>query len=256
MLQAVAFIGVGHIAKYMITGLKKVNSEIKLQLYAPSLKKNDHLSIEKNIECCESAAQAIVGAQLIIIATKPDDVSVALKGLVFSPEQTVLSVAAGVSLEVINKLVAPAKAARAMPISCVAVNKSPTLLFPDDVYAKEFLNLLGNVHLLDSEQQFNPATALVGAYYAWLFPMMDKLNNWAVGQGLDEQTARQMLIEINQGACAMASVAEQDSFENIWQSLATEGGISARGMQTIEKLGGISAWCAALDDVTGYMNAK
>lgn len=257
MLEDVAFIGVGHIANYMITGLRNVDQLLRLHLFNRTHEKAQQIAnTDENAYYYLEAQQAIEAAQLVIVSTRPADVEKALQNLKFRSEQIVISVAAGVDLATMSKLVHPAKAVRAMPISCVAVNKSPTLIYPYHDVACGFFEKLGQVHSLQNEQQFNPATALVGAYYAWLFPMMNQLNDWAVAQNLDRESARQLIIEINQGACAMANEQHQMPLEEIWQSLATKGGISDRGKQTIDRLGGMDAWCSALTDVTDMMNDK
>lgn len=64
------------------------------------------------------------------MATRPEHVAEALFDITFKAEQIVMSVAAGVSLKTLEPLVFPAKAVRALPISCVAIGKSPVLIFP------------------------------------------------------------------------------------------------------------------------------
>ncbi len=257
MIENVAFIGVGHLASYMITGLRRDSQTLKLHLYNRTVEKAQQLSnTYENCESYISAQLAADAAELVIISTRPDDIDMALQGISFSSKQLVISVVAGVDIAALKELVEPAQVVRAMPISCVAINKSPTLIYPNHDIAHYFFSKLGQVHPLRNEQQFNPATALVGAYYAWLFPLMGQLNDWAVEQGLDKENARQLITEINQGASAMAIMQSDESFEDIWQSLATKGGISDRGMQTIDRLGGIDAWRTALSDVTQMMNDK
>lgn len=254
MLDGIAFIGVGHIAKYMIEGLRKVDQSTVLHLFNRSIEKAQNIAAgDANAQVYSSAQDAVEAAQLIIVATRPDDFKSAIEKLAFSSHQVVISVAAGVDLHSIGSLVKPAIAIRAMPISCAAVNKSPTLIYPDHPLASEFFAKIGNVHRLQDEQAFNPATALVGAYYAWLFPMMGHLTDWAIRQGFDEHDARQLVLQINEGACSMAA-KQQESFADIWCSLATKGGISDHGMQTLNRLGGIEAWSEALNDVTRKMN--
>jgi pyrroline-5-carboxylate reductase len=257
MIESVAFIGVGHLASYMITGLRNVDRSLKLHLFNRTFDKTANFTQkDEHCFCYKEAQQAVDVSDLVVISTRPDDVEAALKDINFSKNHIVISVAAGIDIAQLKSLAGPAQIVRAMPISCVAVNKSPTLIYPHHDIAYRFFNKLGQVHSLQSEQQFNPATALVGAYYAWLFPMMGQLNDWAVKQGLEKSNARQLITEINQGACAMAVEQSDTSFDDIWQSLATKGGISDRGKQTIDQLGGIEAWCTALSDVTQMMNVK
>ena len=250
MTQNIAIIGVGHFAGYLIAGFANASDPLALRLFSRTRSRAERIaSSYKNACVFDTAQQAIIGASVVIVATRPDDVEVALDGVTFTDDQVVISVAAGVTLERLQRLIGAATAVRALPVSCAAINKSPVLMMPENAAARAVLTQLGQVHVLQDEAQFTAGTALVGAFYALMFPLMDHLATWTAKQGLDEKTARALVVETIAGASGMAERDSAVSFADIWTSLAVPGGISECGMKEIERNGGLTAWSAALDTV-------
>ncbi len=255
MTQTIAFIGIGHLAEYMIHGLRAKDAQTRIILVARSPARAQGLAAnDPQTTIVDTAQAAVDAAEIIIIATRPDDIEAALKPLRFREEQVLISVAAGVNLEKLTALCAPALAVRSLPLSCVSIQKSPTLVFPDDPIAKQFLTRLGPVHVLTSEAHFPAATALTGALYAWVFALMDETHKWAQSAGLPADVARELVQDTFAGAAAMAQHQSDISFGNIWGSLATPGGISEQGHQVIAGQGGFAAFSNALESVRNRLD--
>ncbi|MCX7561274.1 NAD(P)-binding domain-containing protein [Sulfitobacter sp. F26204] len=254
MKHTVGIIGIGHFAGYLIGGFAAVKDNVALQLYSRNQERAAaHAALHEKISVFDTAQQAVDGASVVIVATRPGDVQRALSGVVFQEHQVVISVAAGVTLAQLQPLIGPATAVRALPIACVAINKSPIVMLPENAAAREVLGPLGQVHVLQDEQQFTAGTALVGAFYALMFPLMNHLSDWTAKQGLDETTARALVVETIAGASGMAIHDAQLSFQDIWTSLAVPGGISERGMEEVERNDGLTIWSDALDAVVAKL---
>lgn len=250
MTRTVAIIGTGHFAAYLVSGFGNVAVPPNLRLFSRTRAKADKVAASySRAEVCGTAQQAIDGACVVIVATRPADVDVALAGLVFVHDQVVISVAAGVTLEHLQRLIGDALAVRALPIACAAINQSPVLMIPENPAARATLGQLGQVHILQNEEQFTVGTALVGAFYAMMFPLMQHLSAWASTRGLSNEMARSLVVETVNGASRMAEHDSRKSFQDIWISLAVPGGISERGMDEVRRLGGLTAWSDALDAV-------
>lgn len=250
MIQTVGIIGVGHFATYLIAGFANAADPVKLRLYSRTRSRADGIAAgHPNASVFDIAQQAVDAATVVIVATRPGDIEAALSGVTFTQDQVVVSVAAGVTLDRLQPLVSPAVAVRALPIACAAINKSPVIMMPDNAAARAVFSPLGQVHILQDEQQFIAGTTLVGAFYALMFPLMDHLAKWSVAQGLDERTSRALVVETIAGASGMADHGSEVSFEDIWTSLAVPGGISECGMQEVDRGGGLAVWSGALDAV-------
>ena len=250
MTLTVAFIGVGHLAEYMIQGLRKADKATQIWLLARSQARALKLSsCDPNTHLASDRQAAVEQADIIVVATRPDDVVPALSSLRFLSHQTIVSVAAGVDLAALSAACAPAKAVRSLPLSCVSIQQSPTLVYPDYPIATEFLSQLGPVHGLVDESQFPAATALTGALYAWLFALMAETFEWAKSSGLPSSVARDLVQDTFAGAASMAKFQGEVSFDDIWESLATPGGISEQGHRVISERHGFKAFSDALDAV-------
>lgn len=250
MTRTVCIIGVGHFAAYLVAGFENAGGTTALRLFSRTRSGAERVAARHpRAAVFDTPQEAIAGASVVIVATRPADVEAALAGLTFSTDQVVVSVAAGVTLERLQRVVGGATAVRALPVACAAINKSPVLLMPDNAAARNVLEQFGRVHALRTEDQFEAATALVGAFYAMMFPLMDHLAAWSAAQGLDGAMARALVVETIGGASAMAEHDRTVPFQDIWASLAVPGGISERGMEEVERAGGLAAWSGALDAV-------
>jgi len=249
MKKRIGLIGAGHLGQWLVAGLAEADPE--LQFFLANRSEDQAGAFASRYGCFFTLEnqEAVDRSEIIILATRPDQVAEALNGVTFMPEQIVVSVAAGVALETLKPLVHPAKAARALPISCVAVNKSPVIVYPEDLRVEELFSLVGQVHPLPDESTFSPGTALVGAFYAWMFLLMDEAAKWTAHNGIHADKARKLVIETIQGACAMAEAQPDTSFGDIWKTLATPGGISEQGARILSAGGGIKTWSEALDAI-------
>ena len=254
MLKRIGFIGAGHITEYLVTGLRRSNKELVFSLADPDSDRAAELSSRFGGYAATNNQDAVNRSELIILATRPDAVETALSGIEFRPEQIVVSVAAGVLLKTLKPMTIPAETVRVLPVSCVAINKSPILLYPQNSHVYDLFSLVGQVHVLQSEDVFSPATSLVGAFYAWIFALMDEAASWTASEGIDPGMARNLVIETIEGACGMAREQATMSLKDIWNTLATPGGISEYGIRFLTEPGCIEAWSKALRAVTDMID--
>ncbi|WP_291869970.1 NAD(P)-binding domain-containing protein [Maribacter sp.] len=253
----IGIIGIGHLAQYLINGFRNRSSEIILKLYNRTYEKAAALKgSDANIHIVKSNQEAISNSDIVIIATRPKDVKVALSNTYFEKHQVLVCVAAGVTLVELNSLIKPAKAIRVLPISSVAINKSPILQYPHNKLAQELFSMVGNVHVLPNEEMLTPATAIVGAFYAWMFPLMNNIIQWGKENNIKEDLARELVIETIESATGMAIHQNNLDLNEIWKTLATPGGISELGMKSIQKSDGLNLWSNALGEVVKKMNQE
>lgn len=256
MIKKIGFIGAGHIAGYMLQGFMNVENNFQFTLADPDPEKLAALSRKYGCATTTQNQDVLDQSDLIILAIRPVDLTSALEELDFRQDQLVASVVAGAALETLNPLVAPAKAVRVLPISCVAINKSPVLVFPENKQVQELFSLLGQVHVLPGESTFTPGTSLVGAFYAWVIALMEETASWTENQGIDPKMSRDLVIETIEGACGMARHQEEMSLKEIWNTLATPGGISEHGAKILNERESLTAWSDALEAVTQKMRKQ
>lgn len=250
MLKKIGIIGVGHLAEYLLKGLVNTDRNFEFFLADPVPERAEKLARYCRARVFTDNQAAVDQSEIVILSVRPDQFNTALDNLKFTQEQILAAATVGIPLSVLQNSVRPARAVRVLPISCVAINQSPILIYPENPEVRKLFSLLGRVHLLEKEPLFEPATALVGAYYAWLFVLMAQLTEWTAEQGLSKELARALVVETMQGASGMAEAQKDLSLQQIWESLATPGGISQHGIDIIRSKDGLVLWSQALDSVT------
>jgi pyrroline-5-carboxylate reductase len=248
VIEAVGIIGVGHLATYLVEGLHRANPDIDVLL---SLYLGDFTEalVDRFGAAAVSDNQAVAdGTDLVIVSTRPNDIVAACESVTFRAEQTVVSTAAGVTLERLEPVASPATIVRAMPITSAAICRSPTLLYPDHEVARGLFELLGSVHVLADEEQFAPASVST-AYYGWVYALLDEAVAWTIDAGVPPEIARQLILETTRGAAEMGLARPEQELSALLDSLATPGGITRDGLKILKDRQSLEAWTESMDVV-------
>jgi pyrroline-5-carboxylate reductase len=248
----VGIIGVGHLAGYLVEGLRRASPDVKIVLSPRTVERSAELAARFEARVATNNQAVVDAADVILVTTRPGDTLGACEAITFRPDQTVISAAAGLSLESLEPAVAPALAVRAMPISCAAINGSPTLIYPDNSHARALFELVGQVHVLPDESRFTPASA-IAAFYGWVYALLDETVAWTEQAGVPPETARSLVLETVRGAADMALARPDQELSAMLDALATPGGITERGLRVLHERQGLAAWTEALDAVLDRM---
>ena len=252
MIERVGIIGVGHLAGYLVEGLRRASQDIEIILSPRNAERSANLAARFGAVVATDNQAVADAADLIILTTRPGDAVAACENIAFRRGQTVVSVAASLPLKALKPAVAPATVVRAMPISCAAINQSPTLLYPDHPQARALFTLLGQVHVLPDESRFTPAS-VIAAFYGWIYALLDETVAWTVQAGVPLQTARSLVLETVRGAANMALAQPDQDLATILDTLATPGGITEHGLNVLHQRQGLAAWTEALKAVLSHL---
>ena len=248
MIERLGLVGVGHLAGYLVEGLARMCPELEVVLSPRNADRSAQLAARFGARVVTHNQEVCDAAEVVLVTTRPGDVEEACRGLSFRAGQTVISTAAGVGVGTLSTVVRPASAVRAMPLTCSAIGRSPTLLFPDDPSARAIFELLGTVLAVEDEAQFTPASA-IAAYYGWVFALMDDAVSWCADAGVPKATARALVLETTRGAAEMGLRHPDRKLADLLDSLATPGGVTRLGLRTLERSGSLEAWIEALEAV-------
>jgi len=248
MVERIGIIGVGHLASYLVEGLRKTAPEVSIVLSRHLGTHTERLVAEWGATPAGDNQAVADAASLVLVATRPPDLLPACREVSFRGSHTVISTAVGVPLAEVQDAVWPARAVRAMPLTCSAVNQSPTLVHPDDPWARALFERLGSVLALEREDQFTPASA-IAAYYGWIYALLDQAVDWTVRAGVHAGTARKLVLETTRGAAEMGLAYPDQELSQLLDSLATPGGITRQGLDVLAAQGSLGAWREALDVV-------
>ncbi|MDX1402050.1 MAG: NAD(P)-binding domain-containing protein [Kiloniellales bacterium] len=247
-----AVIGVGHLAGFLVRGLRRGGFSGEIHLSPRNKEKASKLKETCRCRIAHSNQDAAAAANTILLATRPAVVQEVLSELSFTPEQLVISVAAGVPADELAPFAAPAELVTAMPISAAERCESPTLLYPDNARAKTLLQVLGAVIPVDSAEAF-AAASVNSALYGWIFALMGELEAKNTELGLPENVAHKVVTGMFRAASGVAEELPPGGIVPFIAGLATPGGITEEGLIALNEKGALKAWEDTLEKVAGRL---
>ena len=178
---------------------------------------------------------------LIIIAVKPQmipDVVVQYKDL-FDQADTVLSMAAGVTIANLEQQVGPKAIIRIMPNMPSAVAKGLTGVLANDrtdasirALIEAMLSFNGEFLWIDNEDRLDRFTAIAGSGPGYFFEVLRQFTHAAEGLGFSPEDARKLAIQTVLGTAAMAAQSDQ-SLEDLRKSVTSKNGVTQAGLEQL-----------------------
>lgn len=187
--------------------------------------------------------RALDEADVVFITLKPQVIPDVLPQLKFSPRHTVISVASGISLAVLEHLCRPAvRIIRVMPNTPSLIRKGVLSVTPNrhvpeaEVVAVErLLSTLGTVVRV-TEAQIKAVIATAGSAPAFVFTFIEALADVGVRHGLPRATALKCATATVEGSGAMAMLTGTHP-AILRDQVCSPGGNTIAGVEAMEKNG-------------------
>ena len=252
MTGRIGFLGAGHLAGYLLEGLRRQRPDLQVVLADRDRARAEHLAGQWGARVADDNQALLDQSDLVILAVRPPDALQACSDLDFRAEQSVASAVAGLTLRDLAPATAPARAVRVMPLTSAALNLSPTLVFPGDPVVQNLFALLGQVHVLPDEDTFT-AASVIAAFYGWVYALADETVAWTLRQGVPAGIGKDLVLGTIRSTVAMALANPSQSLQELLGRLATPGGITEFGLGVIRERHGLDTWSVALDAVLARM---
>lgn len=201
-------------------------------------------------------AEAVDGADIILLVVKPQDVPTLLAEIAatVSPKATVMSLAAGIRSDTIEAaLPAGVAVIRAMPNTPALVGEgmfgiSPgNSCSPDQIdQAVKLLESGGKVVVVDESLQ-DAVTSVSGSGPAYVFYLAEAMIAGGIAQGLDEETARTLAAQTLVGSAKLLAESDETA-EELRRRVTSPNGTTHAAITTFDDRGvkdGIIAGVAA-----------
>lgn len=205
---------------------------------------------------------AIKGAEVVILAVKPQDfakVAESLKDKIL-PEQLVLSIMAGVTLEKLVKWLNHKAVVRSMPNMPAQIGEGITVWVHtpevDDVQmenAKKILGGMGEEILLQNEKYIDMATAISGSGPAYIYLIIEALTDAGVHIGLSRALAEKLAVDTMIGSARTIKVMRKHPAE-LRNMVTSPGGTTTEGLFQLESGGLRSLFLKAV--IAAYEKAR
>lgn len=219
----IAFIGAGNMAASLIGGLRAQGVDASLiRASAPGAETRARVAAEHGIELFADNAQAIEGADVILIAVKPQMMKAACIALrpSLKAHQLVVSVAAGITCASMNNWLGDHPIVRCMPNTPALLRQGVSGLYAtatvtneQRAQAEQLLSAVGIALWLDEEKQLDAVTAVSGSGPAYFFLLIEAMTATAEKLGLPRDIAVQLTKQTALGAALMVTGSDVDAAE-------------------------------------------
>lgn len=247
---SLGILGVGHLASYTVTGLRRSGDNRPITLSPRNAETAQKLAKSFQCNIAENNQTVVNHSDIILLSVRPGQLEPLLNDLKFKPEQLVISTIAGVTLQQLKQYPALKETTliRTLISASAEVGAGAIPLYPANPTAENLLSGGGNVVLLESEALFDVALAH-GCLHGWSYFLIQELIDWSIHQGMNPETARSMVVHSISSAIDLAESHPAENYGDIGKTIATPGTFTLRGINQIKANHGIQAWRDAMDSV-------
>ncbi len=241
----IGFLGAGRMAVALAKGFVRSALVLPREIIAadPHESARKQFAAELGAATTAANAEAARFAEVLILATKPDQVAAALADVsgVFTRNHLLISIAAGVTLARLEAaLPAGARVIRVMPNTPVLVGAGASAFAPgknataaDAELTKKLLSAVG-LALPVKESLLDAVTGLSGSGPAYVYQFIEALSDGGVAAGLPREIATALAAQTVLGAAKMVLETGQHPGA-LKDQVTSPGGTTIEGLHELEK---------------------
>jgi pyrroline-5-carboxylate reductase len=239
----ISFIGGGNMGEALIKSLiaKGVAASKDITVSDVSQRRRDILKKTYGVKAIVSNREAVLKADIIVLAIKPQDMSTVLAELgKLTPKQLVLSIAAGVTMETLRKGLKHNYLVRSMPNMPAQIGEGMTVWTASDEVsqsqkeqAKSVLAAAGEEIYVAHEKYIDMATAVSGSGPAYIFLIIEALTDAGVHIGLPRGTAEKLVLQTVAGSTKAVKATAKHPAE-LKNMVTSPGGTTTEGILQLE----------------------
>jgi pyrroline-5-carboxylate reductase len=242
----VGFIGAGHMAQALIKGMVESKLLRPEQILVSNRTPGKPLKLKEQyqIQTREHNEQIVEECDIVILAMKPQDLPQAMANLAsaFNENQIVISLAAGITMRSLQKMIPQPRLVRLMPntpsligrgVLGVLANKKDEVVTE---ITKDLFSGLGVILELETEDQFDALMISCSSGTGFVFEMMMYWQDWIIEHGFTPEQAKMMTIETFVGASLLAAQSAGVDIEELQQRVTSKKGVTAAGLNSMREL--------------------
>ena len=237
----IAFIGGGNMARSLISGLLSAGTEPEKISVSDPLPAQRELLEEFGVRVTDDNDAALAGADVVVLAVKPQVLGEVLTRLPLTQTQLLVSIAAGVPVQAMSAWTrSDQPIVRCMPNTPALLGAGMTALFAGPTVnesgrdlAESILAAAGRTLWVDEEAKLDAVTAVSGSGPAYFFYLMEAMIEAGIEQGLDVETATELTLETAYGAALMAR-ERTDTPAVLRANVTSPGGTTAAAIAALD----------------------
>ena len=247
-IRKLAFIGGGNMAAALIGGrIKRGLPAGNVVVADPSPDQLQRLTAQFRIRTAADNALAVSGAEVVVLAVKPQQMRAVAAGLAAhlgGQPPLVISVAAGIPHAALARWFGPRVAVvRTMPnrpalngFGATGLYAPPSVGAAQRALAESIMAAVSATVWVEHESQMDTVTALSGSGPAYFFLFMEALEAAAHERGLPDEVAHRLTLETAYGAAQMARQSTE-SLATLREQVTSKGGTTAAALEVLDAAG-------------------
>ena len=245
----IGFIGGGNMAHAIIGGLIRSDHQPDCILVSdPDSTQCQRIkTVHADIQTDANNSSLLNQTDVIVLAVKPQILKSVIGDICANTtpaKQTFISIAAGITLDTLSELLAPASSIiRIMPNQPALVGAGMSVLVATDTtgtaeqsHAEYVAAAMGDTAWITDEKLMDAVTAVSGSGPAYFYLLMEAMEACAKAMGLPADLARQLARQTGYGAGLVAAQSEQE-LASLRASVTSKGGTTAAALQSLEAAG-------------------
>ncbi|MBL4977054.1 pyrroline-5-carboxylate reductase [Bacillus halotolerans] len=242
-MKKIGFVGAGSMAEAMINGFLQSGITKPENIYITNRSNEERLNELKEmygVRTCRDKSEFFIQTDIVVLAFKPKDAAESIDSIrSYMKDQLVISVLAGLTIETIQHYFGRKLAViRVMPNTSAAIRKSATGFSvsaeasQDDITAATaLLETIGDATLVE-EQHLDAVTAIAGSGPAYLYRYIEAMEKAAQKVGLDEETAKKLILQTMAGATDMLRQSGKQPAQ-LRREITSPGGTTEAGLRAL-----------------------
>lgn len=245
VFDQIAFIGGGNMAASLIGGLIAAGQPATtIRVSEPDGERAAALKARFGVVIAADNAAAVHGADIVVLATKPQQVASAVQGLRLAPAATLISICAGVRIATLHTLLGHGDwhgaIIRTMPNTPALFGAGITGLHASagatpraKAQAETVLGAAGKVCWVASEALMDAVTAVSGSGPAYFFLLTEAMAEAGIALGLTPDDAQALALQTFIGAAKMAEGTGTD-VATLRAQVTSKGGTTQAALESLE----------------------
>ena len=245
--MSTAFIGGGTMAEAILARALERGALVaaSVTVAEPVAERRAYLASTYGIGCTTSNTEAAAGAQLVVLAVKPQHFDAVAQDLAghLKDGQTVMSIMAGITIERLCTKLRHAAVIRVMPNTPAQVGEGASVWTATaQVSGRErdtaaaLLEAIGYQAYVEDEGLIDAATAISGSGPAYVFRFMEALTAAAVACGLPAEMSAKLVEQTLYGSVLLAK-GSTESPSRLRELVTSPGGTTEAGLKALAEGG-------------------
>ncbi|MCD6299965.1 MAG: pyrroline-5-carboxylate reductase [Dehalococcoidales bacterium] len=241
----IAFIGGGNMGEAILSAVltKRLSTPQAISVSDISDARCQHLKQKYGVATMGDNPKAIDGADVVILAVKPQNLTGVMAGLngQFKPNQLVLSIIAGAKIDTLRQGLNHRRIVRVMPNTPAQIGEGMSawtataeVSEQQKEWAGSILGAMGREIYVDDEKYIDMVTAVSGSGPAYVFLFIEALVDAALHIGLPRDIVQELVLQTVLGSGHFLQKSDKEAAE-LRKMVTSPGGTTAEALKVLEK---------------------